>query len=35
MEILMIAVATVFNFAVLRWKLSKERYADTITDIFF
>lgn len=31
----MIAVATVFNFAVLRWKMSKGRFADAITDVFF
>ena len=33
MEILMIGVATAFNFLIIKWKLEKKRFADAAFDI--
>lgn len=33
MELLLIAIATFSNFALLKWKADKERYADLTIDI--
>ncbi|MFA7029981.1 MAG: hypothetical protein WC179_06910 [Candidatus Cloacimonadaceae bacterium] len=31
--IVIMAIATMFNFIILKWKLEKERYADFVFDI--
>ena len=33
MELLIIGIATAFNFMIIKWKLEKHRFADAVVDV--